>query len=95
MPNYWYKCNDCSKERKHVLSISYDPSKTFPCACGGEQRRIIKPGAVFPKDTNKVFAGDWFKKTYGHDIGEVYEDKARQQESRKQLEQEFRKNDEV
>jgi hypothetical protein len=74
------------------LPMSTEPSKIFQCSScpnGEMSRRIINPGAI---KGFKVFAGDWFKKEYGHDIGQAYEDKARQAEDRKTLEREFRKN---
>jgi len=39
----------------------------------------------------KVFAGDWFKKKYGHDVGEAYDDKARQAEDKKVMERELKR----
>jgi hypothetical protein len=33
-------------------------------------KRIIASGATIPKVVGRVWAGDWFKKTYGHDLTE-------------------------
>jgi len=52
-------------------------------------RRIGKPR--IGKISNKVYAGDWYKKQYGHELGEGSLEKAQQQEDMKTLEKEFRK----
>lgn len=76
MPNYWYKCGKCKATVEKSLPISTDPKKRFECECGYLMKRIIRPGAQFPKEVGKVWAGDWFKKTYGTDIGEEARRKA-------------------
>jgi len=59
------------------LPISTEPSKLFPCfECKGEMKRIIVAGAQFPEQVGRVWAGDWFKKTYGHDIGAAARERA-------------------
>jgi len=93
MPTYKYKCQLCAFEQMVILPISSDPKAKRDCEdCNSEDvmpRRIGKP--QFPKTVGKVFAGDWYKKTYGEDIGAAYEERARQQESKKILEREFKK----
>lgn len=87
MPNYNYRCCKCKQITELALPISTDPKKLLGCECGYTMRRVMRvPGAV---KGFKTFAGDWFKKTYGHDVGEAYEDKARQTEDRKVLEREM------
>jgi hypothetical protein len=39
----------------------------------------------------KVRAGDWFKKTYGHEIGEKDEEKAEQQRNTEVMKKELEK----
>jgi hypothetical protein len=39
-------------------------------------RRIGR--ALFPEKVGRVWAGDWFKKTYGHDIDEVAKQRGRE-----------------
>lgn len=98
MPNYLYKCNRCEDIVDLAMPISTDPKQFWnhpghKNVCLGLFYRIMRaPGAV---KGFKVFAGDWFKKTYGHDLGETYEDKARQADDRKTLEREHRKNNEI
>lgn len=77
MPNYNYKCANCLVIEKKFLAISTDPSKQFPCekCCGFMDRVPITPG---PVTGLKTFAGDWFKKTYGHEIGGDGESAAQQ-----------------
>lgn len=71
MPNYHYKCNGCKGIARMDLPISTDPKKTFECfECGDSMKRIIVAGAQFPEKVGKVWAGDWFKKTYGKDMGD-------------------------
>jgi putative FmdB family regulatory protein len=68
VPNYNYKCRKCETVEKKFLPISTDPSKLLECPCGGEMfRSVISQG---PVNGLKTFAGDWFKKTYGHELGE-------------------------
>jgi predicted nucleic acid-binding Zn ribbon protein len=78
MPNYAYKCCKCKSIVKKDLQISTDPKKIFPCECGYTMSRIIVPGALFPEKVGKVWAGDWFKKTYGHDISEAAKQKGQE-----------------
>lgn len=71
MPNYTYKCNKCEATHTVTLPMSTDPKQLRDCAeCDGKCKRIIVSGAVVPKVVGKVWAGDWFKKTYGHDMFE-------------------------
>jgi hypothetical protein len=57
------------------MGISSDPKKKLFCpndcvyATETMTRRIIT--SSIPNVVGKVWAGDWFKKTYGHDIGEA------------------------
>jgi len=71
MPNYNYKCYGCGQVESKFLPISTDPNKCFGCTkcINGTTRRIhtTKPSATIGL---KTFAGDWFKKTYGHELGE-------------------------
>lgn len=76
MPNYYYKCCECKTVIKVELPISTDPKKLLVCECGYTMKRIIRPGAEFPKNVGRVWAGDWFRKTYGHDMGETSERRA-------------------
>lgn len=71
MPNYAYRCGKCKQITTKSLPISTDPRQAFACECGYLMKRIIVSGALFPEKVGKVWAGDWFKKTYGHDIDEV------------------------
>ena len=96
MPNYIYKCTECDHKVVIELAISYDPKVKFGCPncnTASDKRTMTRRIglATFPANCNTVFAGDWFKKTYGHDIGRGYEDKVRQAEDRKTLEREFKK----
>jgi len=73
MPNYSYKC--CKSKLIHTieLPISFDPARTIPCECCNGRytmSRVIKLTAQFPEKVGKVWAGDWFRKTYGFDMGE-------------------------
>lgn len=71
MPNYSYRCKDCNSVEIVTLPISSDPSAELECStCKGSLVR--KVGLIAPTAFKgfKVFAGDWFKKTYGHEIGE-------------------------
>ena len=96
MPNYIYKCLECDHSELIELPISSDPSERRWCKLCHEPdeehtmtRRIGK--SQFPKNVGKVFAGDWYKKTYGIELGQGSLDKARQAEDRKNLEREFKK----
>lgn len=89
MPNYLYKCCECKEIVDLTLPISTDPKELFTCPCGYTMKRIMRAPGAFKGF--KVYAGDWFKKTYGHDLRTPYEDKVRQQEDRKTLEKEARK----
>lgn len=71
MPNYKYKCEKCGCVKAFILPISSDPKEPLECGlCGTKtmSRRIGR--SEFPRKVGKVWAGDWFKKTYGHDIAE-------------------------
>ena len=78
MPNYAYKCCECEKVDLINLPISTDPKYLFLCDCGHNMHRIIISGAQFPEKVGRVYAGDWFKKTYGHDIDEVAKGRAQE-----------------
>lgn len=75
MPNYNYKCAGCSVIREFFLPISTEPSKPIECeSCKGMMSRIIRlPSGITGL---KVFAGDWYKKTYGHELGQDGDDSA-------------------
>lgn len=73
MPNYTYKGSQCGNycERfvRELKTPSEDENHGAHCECGIEvcflQRTLSrpqKPGGL------KVWAGDWFKKTYGFDM---------------------------
>ena len=84
----------CCYAQMVQLKMSYDPSiKIFCPECDNTTptmtRRIIS--SEIPKAVGKVFAGDWFKETYGTELGEACIDEATQQESRKSLEAGLRK----
>lgn len=70
MPNYHYKCCECKEVVEVTLPISTDPKAPLSCECGYTMSRIIVAGAQFPEKVGKVWAGDWFKKTYGRDMSE-------------------------
>jgi hypothetical protein len=98
VPNYIYKCTECDHKEIAELPISFSPKIRLPCddCYSGHPdeeftmtRRIGTPS--FPTNCNKVFAGDWYKKQYGHELGQGSMDKAQQAEDRKTLEREFRK----
>jgi len=91
MPNYAYRCCECKNVTVLNLPISTNPKKTFACECGYTMKRVIKFIPQMPENVNKVFAGDWYKKEYGHDLGEGSLNKAQQAEDRKTLEREFRR----
>ncbi len=82
MPNYIYKCTECDHEYMQQLPMSFDPKIKLACRHSHDgteftmTRRIGK--AIFPEKVGKVFAGDWFKKTYGHDMSEVAKGRARE-----------------
>ena len=94
MPDYIYKCIHCHYKTVHTLKMSFDPAKKLFCSeCSNTTpsmtRRIGRPS--FPTNVGKVFAGDWYKKQYGHELGEGSMNAAQQAEDRKTLEREFRK----
>jgi len=71
MPNYDYRCGSCATVERLFLPISTDPAKPLVCEhCGDLAYRYM--GSNKPSATNglKTFAGDWFRKTYGHELGE-------------------------
>jgi len=71
VPNYVYKCERCKAKYSLKLPMSHDAKILYNCEdsrCIGLCRRIIAPGATFGMP--KVRAGDWFKKTYGKELGE-------------------------
>lgn len=88
MPNYHYRCDSCNRLSQIKLPISYDPKIKQACSsCDGLMTRIIKSK---PRIKGfKVFAGDWFKKTYGHDIADGYKDSSRQKEDMDTLRREL------
>lgn len=70
MPGYVYKCTECKEYAKFQLPISTDPDRQMTCPeCGGPMNRSVTI-AQFPTTVGKVFAADWFKKQYGHELGE-------------------------
>ena len=96
MPNYIYKCKVCEDIMEITLPISTDPSQCIENPdrrhggiCYGLYKRII--GSTPSFKGLKTFAGDWYKKTYGIELGQGSLDKAQQAEDRKTLEREFRK----
>jgi len=76
MPNYTYRCCKCKQITILNLPISTDPKAIQACECGYTMRRIIASTPAF--NGFKVWAGDWFKKTYGHDITEGAQRKAKE-----------------
>ena len=71
MPNYRYRGLICGEYYERFLPISSDPKEQFECSCGADvcdQIRVISKSGSFKGF--KVWAGDWFKKTYGHDMGD-------------------------
>ena len=75
MPKYRYKGLGCGKYYEvfspKMLSLEEDEAHNSPCGCLVSAcvrvRTIIKPA---PPQGFKEWAGDWFKKTYGHEMGE-------------------------
>jgi hypothetical protein len=54
-----------------MISEKEDERHGSPCPCGDESCAIIRVISMPSKPMGfKVWAGDWFKKTYGHDMGE-------------------------
>lgn len=68
MPNYHHRCAECDEVTVLNLPISTDPAAPQKCECGGNMKRIIASAPA--AHGFKVWAGDWFKKTYGHDMAE-------------------------
>lgn len=90
--NYKYRCLNCDTVAIIPLPISFEPKKKLKCEeCDKEEmvRRILR--CQFPEKVGKVYAGDWFKKTYGYDIREPYEDKARQKEDMREMEKKIKR----
>lgn len=74
MPNYKYACNkrDCDYFCVMDLPISFDPKIKFQCdkcATPKSLSRRISASQV-PRNTTAVYAGDWYKETYGEEIGQ-------------------------
>jgi putative FmdB family regulatory protein len=70
MPNYKYYCPDCDVAAEKTLLISSDPKEKLQCGSCKKltmERRISLPARPMGF---KVWAGDWYKKTYGQEIGE-------------------------
>lgn len=86
MPNYHYRCTECKEVTILNLSISTDPNEPRECQCSGDMKRII--ASTPPAHGFKVWAGDWFAKEYGHDIGEGA---MKRVEARKEYERELDK----
>lgn len=80
LPNYTFKCDECEDVVKKFLRLSSDPRELLDCGCGAKMRRIIVVSQI-PSAVGKVWAGDWFKKTYGHDIAEGTERKSKEKVS--------------
>jgi len=78
MPNYHYKCCKCYTIVKFDLPISTDPKKKMCCECGYTMGRIIVSGAQFPETVGRVWADDWFKKTYGRDMSESASERSKE-----------------
>lgn len=96
MPKYTFHCSKCHKISVLDIRLSTyieNPDKIYKCDCGHTMRRAIKNSHLPTVDSNimKEFAGDWFKKEYGHEIDEVAQDKAAQKRDRETLERELRK----
>ena len=93
MPNYKYRCIKCDYEEKWDMPISTNPKLSLYCpSCeldGTMTRRISV--AQFPKEVGKVFAGDWYKKEYGHEIGSNADDKVQQKKDWETLKRESEK----
>jgi len=86
LPIYKYLCGECKHSQMESLPISFDPQKKLHCPeCKEDamERRII--ASEFPRKVGKVWAGDWFEKTYGHDVGE---DAQRRVDKKEELEKE-------
>ena len=68
MPNYRYKCCKCKQYKDFSLPISTDPARLMACGCGYSMKRVMI-AAQIPNTVGKVWAADWYKKTYGHELG--------------------------
>lgn len=99
MSNYLYKCEVCediidinlpmSSDPKYPLNLKGHKKSGDENFCYGFFRRIMRPwGQV---KGFKTFAGDWYKKTYGKDIMEPYEDKRQRVEDGKRMRRELDK----
>lgn len=97
MPNHIYRCSKCEYQESRLIlrlpsSDELDkPSKCNGCGAVSMERKpcLVSSSFGMPKER----AGDWFKRTYGHDIGEKDEAKAEQQKSlstmKKELERQY------
>ena len=94
MPNYIYKCDECGHAEKMFLRISSDPSQKYDCpSCGlplTMARKITKPGGI---KGLKIFAGDWFRKTYGYDMAEGTERRVRERKDYEEKKRALEKED--
>ena len=90
MPEYNYRCCECKQVTSLFLPISTDPKEIQVCECGWAMKRIIT--GTFSFKGFKTFAGDWFKKAYGHDMADPYMDKVRQKEDYETMARELEKN---
>ena len=89
MPNHIYRCTQCEyQESRLILGLPSEEVLDAPFKCNGcgalaMKRRpcLVSSSFGMPKER----AGDWFKKTYGHDIGEKDEEKAEQQRNMDQV----------
>ena len=95
MPNYLYKCTECDDIMDIILPISSDPKQLLlspghQVHCKGAYTRIMRPFNSIKG--LRTFAGDWFKKTYGHDIAKPYEDASRQKEDFETMKRELEKD---
>ena len=94
MNNYLYKCTVCEDKIDIALPISSDPKQLLEnpghrVVCEGSYKRIMRPFGQIKG--LRVFAGDWFKKTYGHDMAEPYEHASRQKEDFETMKRELEK----
>ena len=71
MPEYKYKCEDCSACWFTELSISFNPIELLNCPeCNGLSRRIIG----FRNDSNQIVisrgttVGKWYKNETGKEL---------------------------
>lgn len=85
MPTYILRCDSCEASYEVFSKKFLDSDKlSHPCTkCDGSYRVAIGLKPSIP--TGKVFAGDWFKKQYGFEMGEKDTERAEEKSEEKKL----------